>query len=958
MRTPSLSADDVSSLEDEDIRDLFGSASFLGEGGRTEASVGSGGSGGSASVASRTILPSLASDDDGRAVEEERAAAVGNLTEGYYVLRDGQGGGEGGGGRGGEGLVVPSRETSALGEEGGGNREDETPSDGGNEEEEGDYGTSRTEGTVGVAPSDGNGSDEEGKEDPVAEGSAGGDGDVGAAALGLSGILTNIAAIKDDIGRMGAGVVARVTDSLSSVEPSYIEETQGGKSSSIKKWAAPFAAACVAVVLALSLKGMVGEISAIREENRMMKKEIRRVRSMLLGEAAEAARFRDREGERAAAFEERLGLLEAEIGNLSHAIKSEPPPVAGFGPSSANPSDTVEGGPMMPEMLARLAAHLKNTAPCFTESLSSSVMGEDHNTTTEKTHPETEEARQSIGVDTEDPSHERHPEGGTGSGGPFNLWVVLGWAVVLVFSTTARRLLGVEPENEDSATSNDGASAEGEDAATSDARASPNAAIPTDATESVPEEGGTETARADETDLSTKEADAQSVEAVPPQIPEPPKQAGAAVDAQTTEEVPPQIPEPPKQTETAEDAQSADAAPFTIPMPGSGILSAGSAGRSAVTPKVDNMKVRTKRTPSAKADKIVKISYAVVRDPQIPRGTASATGTVAGVGSAPVGQVLASLIRAASPESPEGCIRIWSRTGPATLRVTEGRHNVVGATVIGDGFEPVDSKWLDVASSKDDKQKSKGPTVAEWAATHRPYSSTLGRPVRSLAVIVEVRPSPESPWPRASLDLPSRLRVGDFVDARDSSGRWYEAVVRSVDAHKVKVHYVGWSSKWDAWIPKSNEEEDREDVAVALSRQDGRVGGESPPAPLWSKTPRWRDDIEVGDVVEVREAVSPADRPRWFQAVVRAVGKEDDPIHDLEGGAEVETQEQEGTKALLMLGRKRQVLVEVPKERVEGDRPRIDGADTSVPAADPPHLRWVNLYGEEIAMANTHNRRS
>ena len=45
------------------------------------------------------------------------------------------------------------------------------------------------------------------------------------------------------------------------------------------------------------------------------------------------------------------------------------------------------------------------------------------------------------------------------------------------------------------------------------------------------------------------------------------------------------------------------------------------------------------------------------------------------------------------------------------------------------------------------------------------------------------------------------FEVGDYVDARDSAGKWYEAVVREIKNDTIKVHYFGWGSKWDAELP-------------------------------------------------------------------------------------------------------------------------------------------------------------
>lgn len=44
------------------------------------------------------------------------------------------------------------------------------------------------------------------------------------------------------------------------------------------------------------------------------------------------------------------------------------------------------------------------------------------------------------------------------------------------------------------------------------------------------------------------------------------------------------------------------------------------------------------------------------------------------------------------------------------------------------------------------------------------------------------------------------VQVGDFVDAQDAEGKWYESVVREVSTDTVKVHYIGWASRWDTTI--------------------------------------------------------------------------------------------------------------------------------------------------------------
>lgn len=45
-------------------------------------------------------------------------------------------------------------------------------------------------------------------------------------------------------------------------------------------------------------------------------------------------------------------------------------------------------------------------------------------------------------------------------------------------------------------------------------------------------------------------------------------------------------------------------------------------------------------------------------------------------------------------------------------------------------------------------------------------------------------------------------QIGDYVDAQDSTKKWYEAIVRDIKPNSVRVHYFGWGSKWDAELPR------------------------------------------------------------------------------------------------------------------------------------------------------------
>jgi hypothetical protein len=74
-----------------------------------------------------------------------------------------------------------------------------------------------------------------------------------------------------------------------------------------------------------------------------------------------------------------------------------------------------------------------------------------------------------------------------------------------------------------------------------------------------------------------------------------------------------------------------------------------------------------------------------------------------------------------------------------------------------------------------------------------------------------------------------RLAVGDLVDARDQEGKWYDArLLAEKDDDSVRVHFRGWSGRWDCW----------------LARRSPEI------KPLHSHTPDWRR-LQVGDIVEL-----------------------------------------------------------------------------------------------------------
>jgi ubiquitin carboxyl-terminal hydrolase 8 len=259
----------------------------------------------------------------------------------------------------------------------------------------------------------------------------------------------------------------------------------------------------------------------------------------------------------------------------------------------------------------------------------------------------------------------------------------------------------------------------------------------------------------------------------------------------------------------------------------------------------------------------------------------------------PLSDTMSAVLKIATPNTASQNVRLWTEMNYAFSGET-------GLPVDGDGFELLDL---------DDKSR----TVSD---------------LQSTKLLIETRCSVNLPWTRRSLI--DRLKVGDFVDAQDIAGQWYEAVVREIGEDTVKVHYLGWHSKWDGLVPKYKTE----------------TKGPAPPAPLWSRTKRWREKLKVGDAVEIRDSSSIVNRPKWYSGIVKQIGKPTDRARVIDGGADLEDSN------LLLLHRTQQVLVEVEQEKT--DKATMSTAPMSPTTADPPFRRWVNLYGEEICALHTH----
>jgi len=341
-----------------------------------------------------------------------------------------------------------------------------------------------------------------------------------------------------------------------------------------------------------------------------------------------------------------------------------------------------------------------------------------------------------------------------------------------------------------------------------------------------------------------------------------------------------------------------------------------------------------------------------VESPQ-SRDAYSALGFILVSRTSPIKDALAAIAKIVTPDKSSDCVRLWKKMNYGTDR----------ATAEGDGYEllhlddSLEGKLIQLPNTKNKKEKENSKktetpappplTVGEWSERND------GDKGKAVKLLLETRMTPKSKWVREPLELENRIKVGDYVDAQDTAGKWYEAIVRKVAEDTVTVHYVGWASRWNTTLRRYR-------TAAPIV---GTPKAVRPPEPLWSHTSPWRENVKIGDELEVREVQSLVQRPKWFRGVVRKVANENDPPNELFCGAELECLEDGSShsrgknrkkRQLLVLKRRRQVMVEVPQERNMAQSASMPSRANALAPEQTSFLRWVNLYGEEICKCGTH----
>jgi ubiquitin carboxyl-terminal hydrolase 4/11/15 len=158
------------------------------------------------------------------------------------------------------------------------------------------------------------------------------------------------------------------------------------------------------------------------------------------------------------------------------------------------------------------------------------------------------------------------------------------------------------------------------------------------------------------------------------------------------------------------------------------------------------------------------------------------------------------------------------------------------------------------------------PSPSEWRLVEAKDAATtldtvLGDDAGlAISALVETREQDGQPYPRDHILNAWRLALkpGDFVDAMDAEGDWFESyVVAAPDlpASDVQIHFMGWAEKWEA----------------PMDRMSPKL------QPLHSKTKDWRAALGIGSEVEVSFVEEGTDEQvkRWYKGKVVRVKSED-----------------------------------------------------------------------------------
>ena len=188
---------------------------------------------------------------------------------------------------------------------------------------------------------------------------------------------------------------------------------------------------------------------------------------------------------------------------------------------------------------------------------------------------------------------------------------------------------------------------------------------------------------------------------------------------------------------------------------------------------------------------------------------------------------------------------------------------------------------------------------------------------------------------------------GDHVDARDGRNNWYESKIVAVKEDQVKIHFLGWSKKWDEWVQR-----DFDGIQPLGSRQKV-VGGQSSGRPLPDAQAPAAETQTAEDTSATEQRPAARKRKGVPGSAPAVVPSASTPGYIKGGilaiGQLVETQE--GAQGRIKGGRAGFVIVEVDKGEVLYKRAaELTPVESGQPARAPaPPSQSAGAAGEKPA---------
>lgn len=149
-----------------------------------------------------------------------------------------------------------------------------------------------------------------------------------------------------------------------------------------------------------------------------------------------------------------------------------------------------------------------------------------------------------------------------------------------------------------------------------------------------------------------------------------------------------------------------------------------------------------------------------------------------------------------------------------------------------------DTAQLDRQNRRLTFQERSQPRVATFTYDGKKAAEMLSQNIEQVETLLANRTSPKSRSTQPfKLNRP-KYRVGQWVDVEDTMQQWLEAQITRVAEDKVRVHFNGWGTRWDEWIPTNS-------PRIALFRT---YTVQSPLSPFLSPCPGIEPDAQNPEV--------------------------------------------------------------------------------------------------------------